>query len=318
MSTSTQVPQFSPSRFERQRRFGMSRMAQREAIEGYLCILPWILGFLIFQLGPILASFFFSFTDYNIATYRWIGVENFRRLFFEDDLFLKSLWNTMFYAGISVPLGLATALLVAVLLNQKIPGVSLFRTMYYLPSVTPVVAMSVLWLWLFNPLYGLLNSLLRTVGIPGPGWLVDPMWSKPAFILMSLWGIGGAMVIFLAGLQGIPKELHEAATIDGAGRWRAFWSVTFPLLGPVLFFNLIMGMIAAFQIFTQAFIITNGGPLNSTLFYVLYLFRQAFRNFRMGYASAMAWILFLVVLVLTIIQFRFVGRHIYYEEGGDS
>ena len=296
----------------------MSRLAQREAIEGYLCILPWLLGFLIFQFGPILASFFFSFTDYNIVTYRWIGLENFRRLFFEDDLFLKSLWNTAFYAAFSVPLGLATALFIAVLLNQKIPGVSLFRTMYYLPSVTPVVAMSVLWLWLFNPLYGLLNSLLGAVGIPGPGWLVDPLWSKPAFILMSLWGIGGAMVIFLAGLQGVPKELHEAATIDGASRWRAFWNVTLPLLGPVLFFNLIMGMIAAFQIFTQAFIITNGGPLNSTLFYVLYLFRQAFRNFRMGYASAMAWILFLIVLILTVIQFRFVGRHIYYEEGDNT
>ena len=293
----------------------MSRFAQREAAEGFLFILPWLLGFLIFQLGPIVASIFFSFTDYNIATYRWIGLANYQRLFFEDELFRQSLWNTFYYTMASVPLGLAAALFIALLLNQKIPGISVFRTMYYLPSITPVVAMSVLWLWLFNPLYGLLNSLLNRVGIHGPGWLVDPRWSKPAFILMSIWGIGGAMVIFLAGLQGVPKELHEAAKIDGANRWHAFWRVTFPLIGPVLFFNLIIGMIGAFQIFTQAFIITGGGPLNSTLFYVLHLFREAFRNFRMGYASAMAWVLFLIVLVLTAIQFRFVGRHIYYEEG---
>lgn len=286
----------------------------REAIEGYICISPWVLGFLLFTAGPIVASLYFSFGSYNMMSFRWTGFANYERLFFKDQDFTLSLYNTVYYTVFSVPLRLIVALFIALLLNLNMRGMHVLRTVYYLPSITPAVAASVLWMWLFNPQYGLINALLAAVGLPTPGWLGDPAWAKPAFVLMSLWGIGGPMVIFLAGLQGIPEELYEAALVDGANQWHQFWSITVPMLSPTIFFNLIMGVIGSFQVFTQAYIMTGGGPLKATLFYVLLLFRHAFEYFQMGYAAAQAWVLFVIILVLTALQFRFIGSRVYYEE----
>ncbi len=299
----------------RRGRLGYSPTRQ-EAIEGYLFASPWIVGFLIFTAGPIILSFFFSFCDYRVLSpARWVGLTNYRDLVSADPLFWKSLWNTCFYALFHVPLAIIGALLLAILLNQPVRGISLFRTIFYLPSVISGVAVSVLWMWILNSEYGLLNTSLAKVGLRGPGWLSDPAWSKPAIVVMSLWGIGGGMIIFLAALQGIPRHLYESATIDGAKPVHQFLYITIPLISPAIFFNLVIGVISSFQVFTQAYVMTNGGPLDSTLFYALYLFRMAFQFFRMGYASAMAWILFAVVLLLTLLQMRLSKRWVYYESG---
>lgn len=289
-------------------------LAKNEERWGYLFILPWLLGFLIFVLAPVVASFYLSFSDYELfLPPRLVGWENYRTLILEDPLFWKSLYNTLYYTVFAVPLGVIGSLLIAVLLNQELRGITIYRTVYYLPAVTSGVAVSLLWVWLFNPQFGLINAILARFGIPGPGWLVDPVWAKPSLILMSLWGVGGGMVIYLAGLQGIPVQLYEAAEIDGANTWTKFWKITLPMLSPVIFFNLIMGIINSFQVFTQAYVMTGGGPGDATTFYVLYLFRNAFNLLRMGYASAMAWILFIIVLVLTLLQFKFADQWVYYE-----
>jgi multiple sugar transport system permease protein len=286
----------------------------REALWGYLFVAPWIIGYLVFTLGPVLASIGLSFASYDLfSPPRWIGFRNYIELFTRDRLFILSLYNTVYYVLFSVPLGIIFAFLLALLLNVKLLGMNVYRTVFYLPAVTSGVAVSLLWVWLFNPQFGLINYLLRSIGLPAPGWLVDPLYAKPAFILMSLWGVGGTAVIFLAGLQGVPVSLYEAAVIDGANTWQKFWHVTVPMMTPVIFFNLVMGLIGSFQVFTAAYVMTGGGPQNSTLFYVLYLFRHAFRLLRMGYAAAMAWVLFLIVVVLTFIQFRFSGKWVYYE-----
>lgn len=291
------------------------KLSQREARFGYLFISPWLIGFLIFVAIPIIASLYLSFTNYELfkSGTSWIGLKNYSELLFQDRLFWVSLYNTIYYTALSVPLGIGTALILALLLNRKLYGITVYRTIFYLPSVTSGVAVSLLWVWLFNPNYGLINVMLEKFGIQGPGWLSDPKWSKPALILMSLWGIGGTMVILLAGLQGVPEQLYEAAELDGANWWQKFIHVTFPMISPVMFFNLIMGVIGAFQYFTQAYIMTGGGPVDSTLFYVLYLFRQGFLLLRMGYASAMAWILFIFILILTILQFKLASHWVYYE-----
>jgi len=296
---------------------GRTRLARKKAIYGYLFISPWVLGFMIFVLGPIVASIILSLTKYELFTPpEWVGLSNYKELLFQDPLFPKSLYNTFYYVIFSVPLGVVVSLLLAMLLNQKLVGITWFRTIYYLPAVTSTVALSLLWLWLLNPQWGLINTLLGTVGIKqGPGWLVDARWSKPALILTSIWGVGGSIVIYLAGLQGIPQQLYEAAEVDGANWWHKFWKITIPMISPVIFFNIIVSTIGAFQVFAQAYIITGGGPVDSTLFYVLYLFRNAFLLLRMGYAAAMAWILFIIVLILTLIQFRFANRWVYYEGG---
>jgi multiple sugar transport system permease protein len=272
---------------------------------------------MIFVLGPIVASIILSFTKYELFTPpQWVGLSNYKELLFQDPLFPKSLYNTFYYVIFSVPLGVVVSLLLAMLLNQKLVGITWFRTIYYLPAVTSTVAVSLLWLWLFNPQWGLINTLLGMVGIKqGPGWLVDARWSKPALILTSIWGVGGSIVIYLAGLQSVPQQLYEAAEVDGANWWHKFWKITIPMISPVIFFNVIVSTIGAFQVFAQAYIITGGGPVDSTLFYVLYLFRNAFLLLRMGYAAAMAWILFIIVLILTLIQFRFANRWVYYEGG---
>lgn len=295
------------------RRSGRSRRWWRILIAGYLFVLPWILGFLIFTAGPMIASIVIAFMKWEvITTPEFVGVQNFTDLV-RDPLFATSLYNTAFYTLIAVPLQLIVALLTAMLLNNKVRGIALYRTIYYLPSVTPVVASAMLWLWIFNPEFGLANALLDKLGLPKQLWLLDPNWAKPAFIFMSLWGIGGTMVIFLAGLQGVPAELYEAASIDGANSRQRFWQITLPMLTPVIFFNLLIGLIDSFQIFSSAYIMTDGGPQNRTLFYVLYLYRNGFKYFQMGYASALAWVLFIIVLLFTLLQFRLSKRWVYYE-----
>lgn len=291
-----------------------SSLLKKEHILGYIFILPWILGFITFTAGPILVSIVYSFCNYEILTpAQFLGLENYRRLFFEDSLFYKSLYNTIYYTIFAVPLGMATALFLALLLNLQIKGKNWYRTIYFLPSVVPLVASSILWMWIFNPEFGLLNWILSKFGIRGPLWLLSEHWSKPALILMSLWGVGGGMVIYLAGLQNIPEQLYEAALIDGANRWHQFRYITLPMLSPTIFFTLVMGIIGSFQVFTQAYIMTGGGPVDSTLFYVFYLFNNAFGFLKMGYASAMAWILFIIILTLTLIQLKLAKKWVYYE-----
>jgi len=290
--------------------------ARRENLAGYAFISPWVLGFLIFTAGPILASLVLSFCSYDVLhPVRFVGLDNYASLP-SDSLFWKSLANTLWMVG-AVPLGMAVGLGVALLLNMNVRGQKFYRTAYYLPAVVPIVAASILWIWLLQPQFGLVNAMLRYVGIRGPQWLQDPDWSKPALILMGLWGAGAGMIIWLAGLKGIPRELYEAAEIDGAGVLSRFAHITLPMLSPYIFFNLIMGVIGAFQVFTNAYIMTDGmgGPVDSTLFYVFALFNHAFRYFRMGYASAMAWILFLIIMALTMINWRLRKRWVFTERG---
>lgn len=288
------------------------REHQREAIAGYLFILPAVLGLLFFTAGPMLASLYLSFTKYDLVHVPWVGLFNYEYML-RDPFFWQSLRVTVTYTVLAVPLGLVAGLAVAMLLNQKIKGLSIYRTIYYLPSLVGGVAVSLLWMWIFNPQFGVLNWLLSLVGIKGPQWIFSQHWVIPSFVLMSLWGIGGGMIIYLAGLQGIPTDLYDAAAIDGAGSVRTFRSVTLPMLTPVLFFNLVIGIIGSFQIFTQAFVMTSGGPNNASLFYVLYLYQNAFQYFYMGYASALAWVLFLIVVVLTALVFRSSPMWVFYE-----
>jgi len=292
----------------------------REARWFYLFTAPATLSLLLFTLGPVIACFVISFTDWDVmAKPVFVGVENYQRILLEDELFWKSFRNTLYYTSLGVPIGLVGELMLALLLNMRVRGMSVYRTCFYLPSILPAVASSMLWLWIFNPQFGVVNRILTFFGWPGeslPTWLSDPKLAMPSLIIMSLWGIGGGMVIFLAGLQSIDEQLYEAATLDGAGWWAKFWNVTIPQLSPVLFFQLIMAVIGSLQAgFTQAYIMTRGGPANSTLFYVYYIYIKAFNEFQMGYASALAWILFAVILLLTVVMFRVLGRRVYYEFG---
>lgn len=286
---------------------------RREAIAFYLFISPWIIGFLIFTLGPMLASFGISFTEYNLLTPpRFIGLQNYNFMI-KDRLFWKALEVTALYTLAYVPTELLGGLSLALLMNQRVRGITLFRTIYYLPSVLSGMAFVVVWMWLLHP-NGLLNGVLESVGLQGQRWLTHPNTALLSLWMMSLWGLGRAAVIYLAGLKNVPKEMTEAAAIDGANAVQSFFSVTLPLLTPTIFFNLVLSIISTFQTFTSAFVATNGGPLNSTLFYVLYLYRVAFEPpFRMGYASALAWILFLAVLILTALVVRSASRWVFYE-----
>jgi multiple sugar transport system permease protein len=296
----------------------------RQSLTGYAFISPWIIGFLLFTAGPILASLLISLHSWSLlSTPEWVGLENYTRIVSEDGLFATSLWNTLYYVAFSVPLGISVALALALLLNRPMRGMGVFRTLFFLPSVTNIVAVSVLWIWVFNPEFGLLNSLLRIVGVDGILWLQSEQWAKPAFVVMSLWGLGGSVIIFLAALQGIPRELYEAASLDGAGSVRRFLHITIPMISPALFFSLVIGIIGSFQVFAQAYVMTGsaqpgseGGPNNATLFIVLYLYKKAFQEFRMGYAAALAWLLFFIILVFTILQTRLSRRWVYYEAEG--
>ena len=292
-------------------------LAQREKLWAYLLISPWIIGFLIFTLGPMLASLYFSFTDYNIIDPpQWIGLANYRRALFNDLLFWHSLRVTFHYAAMALPLSLVLGFSLAILLNQDIPGVKIWRTIYFLPSVIAGVAVALLWVNIFNPRIGVLNPFLETVfGIQGPRWLNDPEWALRSLVIMGLWGVGGSMIIYLAGLQGIPSHLYEAAWLDGANRWQTFRNVTLPMMTPIIFYNLVLGMIGTFQYFTEVYVATGGGPVRATLVYNLYLYQNAFQFFDMGYASMLAWILFAIVMFFTLLIFRSSEFWVYYEGG---
>lgn len=295
-----------------------SKLALAEERWGYLFISPWVLGFVVFIVGPMLASLYFSFTQYSFPlTPRWIGLGNYIQAFTKDELFPLSLWNTAYYVGLSVPLGVLLSLALALLMDRKIPGRPIWRTIYYLPSIVPTVAAAFLFLYIFQPDYGLINGWLwRLFEIEGPGWFISRVWVKPTLILLSLWAAGGpTMIIILAGLQGIPAELYDAAEVDGAGRGQKFLNITLPLLSPTLFFVFVTGLIGAFKIFSAAYVSTSGGPYYGSYFYVLHLFTQAFKTWNLGYASALAWILFVIILLFTLVQFKLAGRWVYYESG---
>jgi multiple sugar transport system permease protein len=277
-------------------------------------ISPWIIGFIVFTAGPMIASAYFSLTEYDVINPpRFVGLGNWVNMFTQDSLFWHSLKVTLTYAIAAIPIGLVLGLALALLLNAKVPGLTIWRTLFYMPSVVSGVAVSVLWSYIFNPRFGIVNWILSWFNIKGPGWLASPDWALPALIIMSLWGVGGGMIIYLAGLQSIPTTLYEAATIDGANRWQQFLRITLPLITPVIFYNLVTGIIGTFQFFVQAYVMTNGGPANATLVYNLYLYKNTFRFGRLGFGSAMAWFLLLLVLVLTLLIFRSSAAWVYYE-----
>ncbi len=293
---------------------GLSQ-SKRRNITGYAFLSPWLIGLLTFTLFPVVAVFVLSFTRYGVFdTPAWEGLANYRKIF-DDRYFWISLGNTAYYVFLSVPLHVAVGFLLALGLNAKVRGVTLYRALFYVPSIVPQVAGVLLFTWLFQPQIGLVNYLLRLVGMQGPNWLGRPEWAKPAIIIMGMWGVGGGMIVYLAGLQSIPQHLYEAAEIDGANEWHQFWAVTVPMMTPTIFFNVVMGLINSFQVFTTAYVATNGGPMNSTLFYMLYLYQMGFQEFRLGYASALAWILFVLVLLLTLLVFRSGQSWVYYEAG---
>lgn len=296
-----------------------SHLETREAIWGYVLLLPWLLGLIIFFLGPIIASAYLSFTDYDVMSPpKYVGLANYAKAFLDDKQFWPSLGRTFYYAIVVVPVGLLGSLTLAILLNQGVKGTNLFRTFFFLPSLTPAVALALLWTWLLHPQIGPINVALGAIGIEGPGWLSSKEWALPALMIISLWAAlgGNTMLIFLAGLQGVPQELYEAAELDGAGRWARFRNVTLPMISPTLLFNLILGVIGAFKVFTLAFVATQGGPSYATWFYALHIYRQAFEYFRMGYGSALAWIFVVVLLIFTYLQMNWSRRWVYY--GGES
>ncbi len=286
----------------------------RRTLTGYIFISPFILGFLIWVLIPAMTALWLVFHDWNlVSSPTYSGLDNIVRLG-GDKLFWQALKVTTIYTLASVPLGLVLSFIMALLINQKVRGIALFRTIYYLPSIVPAVASAVLWTWIFNTEFGLLNVVLRYVGLPKVHWLEEPEWALPALILMSLWSVGAAMIIFLAGLQGIPEGLYEAAKIDGADRLAQLRHITIPLMSPTIFFNLVIGVINSFQVFTAAILITDGGPQNATLFFVLYLYRVSFRFLEMGYAATLSWVLFFILMVLTWLMFKTVGQQVHYQE----
>jgi multiple sugar transport system permease protein len=294
-----------------------SVMARKEAIAAYIFISPWIVGAVVFTFGPIVASLYYSFTEYNVLQpAEWVGLRNYRDAV-DDDLFRRSLINSLYYAVLYVPLHIVFALAVAMLLNTEVKGLGIWRTLFYLPVVTPVVASAVLWKFILNPQSGIVNRTLREIGLPTPGWTTDGDWLIRSVVIMAAWqAVGGTMVLYLAGLRGIPTELYEAANIDGAGWWSKLRNVTLPLLSPVIFFTLIVSVVSSIQVFAQPRILfgdRDGNVPNAGLTYMMYLFNNAFQYFKMGYASALAWILFVVILVITGIQFWGSRRWVYYE-----
>jgi multiple sugar transport system permease protein len=292
----------------------LSPMRRKEEIEFYIAISPWIIGFILFTGLPILASMAISLTDWTGLTSRhFVGFQNYIDMFTTDKQFFTVVLNTFYYSIASVILGTIGAVLVALLMNQKIPGISAFRTIYYLPSVTAGVAIAIMFMWLFNPQLGLINYGLSLIGIKGPLWLASSTWAMPALIIMSLWGIGANMIVLLAGLQGIPDHLYEAARIDGANKFQEFIHVTIPMLSPVIFFVMIISIIASFQIFDNVYVMTRGGPGDATRVLVYHLYQNAFEYQKMGYSSALAWMLFVIIMGLTLAQFRFGRSWVYYE-----
>jgi multiple sugar transport system permease protein len=295
----------------------MVSLQRKEGLQGYLFIAPWIIGFLFFLAGPLLFSLYGSFTNYNItSTMDFIGLENFKKMFTNDPLIWLSLRNTLYFVVISVPLTTAGAVLLAVLLNQGVRGMRVFRTIFYLPAVLSGVGVYLLWMQLLSPSSGLVNTLLSFVGIEGPAWLTDPSWTKNALIFMKMWSVGGGMLLYLASLQGVSPSLYEAAEIDGASSFRKFFHITLPMITPVIFFDVVTSTIGAFQIFQEAYVMSDsgdGGPANSLVFYNLHMWNKAFEVFDMGYAMAMSWVLFIIILVLTIFNLKLAPRWVHYE-----
>lgn len=298
----------------------MSSARRREALQGYLYILPWFIGFVIFVAGPLLYSLYYSFTYYPLlAQPTWIGLDNYMNAFFKDRIFWQSSWLTLLWALTTVPLGVIGSFFAAVLLNRNIPLKTLWRVLFFLPSLAPEVAAALLWLWIMQPDVGVINSTLKVLfGIRGPGWLTSPTWALPSLIIISLWtGIGSIrMLIFIAGLQGVPQELYDAGVVDGTNWWQKIYHITLPMISPTILLNLVLGLIGSLQVFGLAFVTTGGGPAYATYFYGLHLYQTAFRSFDMGYGSALAWLLFSVILVLTLIQIAFSNRWVYYA--GDA
>lgn len=293
----------------------LSRMRRREAVEGFMYLSPWLLGYILFSGGPIVASAYLSLTKYNVLLPpKFIGFGNYVQALTQDPLFIPSIIKTFYYAVLVVPPGIVLSLAIALLLNQKLAGTAIWRTMFFLPTLTPVVAAAILWRWMLNPDIGLINYLLAQVGIHGPGWLASIEWAIPSLALVGLWtSVGGAqMIIFLAGLQNVPADLVEAAAIDGAGAWTRFINVTLPMVTPTMFFNLILGIIFSLRTFDVAFVATNGGPARATWFVSLHIYQNAFVSFDMGYASALSWMFFIVLLAVTFLQFRASGSWVFY------
>jgi len=295
----------------------LSLMRRREELVGWLFVSPWVLGFLALTLGPMVASFYLSFHRASMLSPSvFVGLANYQTLLSRDEiqsLLWKTLYNTSYYVFFSVPLKTALAFGLAVMLNQSFRGRGLFRTIYYLPSIVPPVAGAALWLWVFHRDFGILNSMLRLIGIQGPPWLTSVVWAKPALVIMSLWQAGGGLLILLAGLQGVPTELHDAAKVDGAAAWSRFWHITVPIMTPTLFFVLVTEIISSFQVFVVTWVMTDGGPVNTTLMYVLWLYRLAFQQFKMGYASALAWVYFAILMAFAALIFKSSSAWVYYE-----
>ncbi len=306
--------------------FTWSRRTRRNFRVGMLFISPWIVGFLVFTLYPMIASLVYSFSEFTFhKPLKWVGLANYIGLF-QDKYFWIAIGNTMYIVLIGVPLILAFSFLCAVILNLKVPGQSIYRVIYYIPSIVPTIASTLLWIWVLNPQYGLLNTFLGYVGIDGPNWIKDPAWSKPALMMLALWGTGNTMIIYLSGLQDVPVSLLEAAELDGANWWQRMRAVTIPMVSPITLYNLITSAIVMFQYFAQAYVFariagqnyagqsTVGQPLNSTLFYSVYLYQNGFQFLKMGYASAMAWILLIVIMVCTILMLKVSDRFTYYSD----
>jgi multiple sugar transport system permease protein len=292
-------------------------LVQRRTIIGYIFIAPFILGFILWFLIPALVSANLTFQKWNlISPPRYVGFENIKKLF-TDPILPTSLKATFLYTFFSVPIGLVFAFFLATLINTKVRGIAIFRTIFFLPSIVPLVATALLWAWIFNTEFGLLNVIVRFFGGSKIAWLQEPGWAIAAFIILSTWGVGGSMIIFLAGLQGIPESYYEAADLDGAGRAAKLWNITLPLMSPIIFFNLVLGFINAFQVFVLPLLMTNGGPQNATLTLVLYIYRTAFQSTSMGYAATLSWLLFFFLMIFSFIIFRFIGSRVYYETPGD-
>lgn len=294
----------------------LSSARRREAISGYLFISPWLIGFIVFFVGPIIASFILSFMRWNIVgAPEWIGLQNYQDIFTSDARFLKAVQVTLTYSVFYLPLEVICGIGLAVLMNQKLRGIGIFRTLYYMPYVVPQVAAALVWVWMLNARYGVVNTIMGWFGVTGPNWLGNPAYILPSLIIIALWGVGGSSIIYLAGLQNIPQTLYEAATVDGANRVQRFFRITLPMLSPTIFFQVVLGLIGVFQTFTPAFIAAgaNGGPLQSGLFYMLYIYNRGFVTLRMGYASALAWILTVFILIVTVLVLRSSRYWVYYE-----
>ena len=293
----------------------MTKLFNKKNLTIFAFTSPWIIGFLSFGIYPIIISFYYSLCQYDVLREpMFIGLENYRTIFYEDAYFWKTIWNTLYYTIFRVPINIFLSLLIAILLNRTLKASGLIRATFFLPSLISGVALSVIWIWIFNPQIGLLNTILAFFGLKGPLWLQDENWSKLSLVIMSTWSIGGGrMLVFLAALQNVNPNLYEALKLDGGNDLQCFWHITLPIISPVIFLWSVIEVIASMQIFTEAFIMTKGGPLESTLFYNLYLYNQAFENFNMGYASALAWILLVITLIITLAQFRLSKKYVYYD-----